>query len=119
MLCIAPVAVQQLDVVSDSLMNREFWPPPARFSRYRMTQTLRTLRDDAEIAANAARHPQLALSRFNAEIADVRVTPFTDAGTERGIRYADAISNGLIEDWLAQHVADYTISIFKPAASKL
>ena len=53
-------------------------------------------------AADAAREAQLALDRFNTELADIQIVPLGEVSIGDGLRFADTFFDGLIVDWIAQ-----------------
>jgi len=58
--------------------------------------------DHVNDAADAARQAQLAIDRFNTELADVHIAPLGSVEMSDGLRFADMFFDGLIVDWMAQ-----------------
>ncbi len=93
-------AAGRLQAAVEELEDAESWGRYDMFGGGMIASSIK--HDHIDNAADAAHEAQLALDRFNAELADIQIAPMGDVSMSEGMRFADTFFDGLIVDWMAQ-----------------
>lgn len=93
-------AAGKLQIAVSDLQDAESWGEFDMFGGGMIVSTIK--HNHIDDAADAAREAQLALDRFNTELADIQIVPLGEVSMSDGLRFADTFFDGLIVDWMAQ-----------------
>jgi ATP-dependent Clp protease ATP-binding subunit ClpA len=93
-------AADCLHAAYDHLSKAEDWGTYDMFGGGLIASSIKY--NHVDDAADAARQAQLAMDRFNSELADIRIAPLGSVEMSDGLRFADVFFDGLIVDWMAQ-----------------
>ena len=93
-------AAERLQAAVGHLEDAESWGEFDMFGGGMIVSAIK--HNHIDDAADAAHEAQIALDRFNAEMADIHIAPLGGVEMDEGLRFADMFFDGLIVDWIAQ-----------------